>query len=120
MASAGPSAGTGPGPGAGELKSARLQDKQAHVHEALLDFQAAEWARREADTEGSGCLHGTTPDRGQHPAAGRVDDVAPAGAIVRAADCTLAASGRAWVEVEVHGFATTCTWRPSGERSWRR
>ena len=27
---------------------------------------------------GSNCLHGTKPDRGQDPAAGRVDDVAPA------------------------------------------
>ena len=34
-----------------EVKSARVQDKQEHLNEALVDFQAAEWARREADKE---------------------------------------------------------------------
>jgi hypothetical protein len=34
-----------------EVKSARLHDKQEHLNEALTDFHAAEWARREADKE---------------------------------------------------------------------
>jgi hypothetical protein len=33
------------------LKSSRLQDKQAHLNEALMEYQAAEWAQRDADKE---------------------------------------------------------------------
>jgi hypothetical protein len=51
-AGAGASAGgAGAGTSAVELESARLHDKQEHLNEALVDYHAAEWARREADRE---------------------------------------------------------------------
>ena len=34
-----------------EMKSARLQEKEEHLNEALMEFEATEWARREADKE---------------------------------------------------------------------
>ena len=36
-----------------EMKSARLQEKEEHLNEALMEFQATEWTRREADKDGS-------------------------------------------------------------------
>jgi hypothetical protein len=47
-------------------------------------------------SEGSGCLQGTTSDRGQNPVAGRVDDVALVAPSLGAAAPWPRRAGRGW------------------------